>query len=645
MCGIVGSVGEAWLDRLEAMVAALAHRGPDDRGLWVDREQRVALGQARLSIIDLSPAGHQPMTDHGGRYTVVYNGEIYNFRELRAGLEAGGAVFRGHSDTEVLLELYAREGAAMLPRLNGIFALAIWDRVARELTLARDALGVKPLYVAEGRDGLAFASELKALLPVLPTRTLDPVALHRYLGFLWCPGDGTPLKEVRQLGPGEAVRVRDGRIAQRWTWYELPARRGVTGTLGEAEAVAAVHDGLRTAVHRQLVSDVPVGAFLSGGLDSSAVVAFARERAPDIRCFTIELQGGNDAGFTDDLPYARRVARHLGVQLDVVSVDAARMAADLEAMVWTLDEPLADPAPLNVLYISRLAREHGIKVLLSGAGGDDLFTGYRRHLALRYERLWSWLPAGIRRGLQHAAGRLDAGHALGRRAQRLFAHAGADGAERLAAYFAWAPEARLRLLYSPAFAAAVGTARADQPLLDFLGGIPATVRPLERMLALEQRFFLADHNLAYTDRMSMAAGVEARVPFLDVELVELAARVPDTLRQRGRVGKWVLKQAMTPHLPHDVIHRPKTGFGAPLRRWLRDDLRGLVDELLGPGSLRARGLFEPAAVQALRDADAAGRVDAAYTLLALMGIEIWCRRFVDAPAMHATPVTPMTAGA
>jgi asparagine synthase (glutamine-hydrolysing) len=613
------------------MLEALAHRGPDDRGSVVWPEQGVALGQTRLSIIDLSPTGHQPMTDASGRYTVVYNGEIYNYRELRADLEVTGVRFRGTSDTEVMLELYARDGEGALALLNGIFALAIWDHRRRELLLARDALGVKPLYYAQLHNGLAFASELKALLPVLTERTLDIVALHRYLSFLWCPGEGTPLKQVRQLGPGEAMVVRDGTVARRWTWYELPARRGaVMPMLPESEAAQAVTAGLRTAVQRQLVADVPVGAFLSGGLDSSAVAAFARESTPNLRCFTIDLTGGNDPGFGEDLPYARRVAQHLGVRLDVVTVDASRMALDLDRMVWMLDEPLADPAPLNVFYISRLAREHGIKVLLSGAGGDDLFTGYRRHLALRYERLWSWLPAPMRRALQAGARRLDAGTAFGRRAQRLFANAGARGDERLTGYFAWMPEAQVRTLYSAAFASELGALRADQPMLDYLAGVDADMPPMERMLALEQRFFLPDHNLAYTDRMSMAAGVETRVPYLDRGLVELAARVPEQLKQHGRIGKWVLKKAMEPYLPHDVIYRPKTGFGAPLRRWLHNELRPLADDLLSPAALRARGLFEPTTVQALRQADQAGRVDAAYTLLSLMSIEIWCQRFVDA---------------
>jgi asparagine synthase (glutamine-hydrolysing) len=627
MCGVFGFVGQHDPNVLGLMVQALAHRGPDDCGLHQD--PALGIGHTRLSIIDLSATGHQPMTDASGRYVVVYNGEIYNYRELRAELETEGVRFRGHSDTEVMLEWYARIGDAILPRLNGIFALAIWDRERRELFLTRDALGVKPLYFSESPRGFAFASELKALLPVLERRTLDAASLHRYLSFLWCPGEGTPLREVRKLCPGEAMVVRDGRIARRWTWYELPARRTPGAPLAEREVVSSTAAILRSAVQRQLVADVPVGAFLSGGLDSSAVVAFAREQNRELRCFTIDLGGGNDAGFADDMPYARRVAAHLGVKLDVVSVDSSRMALDLERMVWTLDEPLADPAPLNVFYISRLAREQGIKVLLSGAGGDDLFTGYRRHLALRYEGLWSWLPAPMRRGLAKAVNRFDASSAFGRRVQRLFVNAGADDARRLAAYFTWAPEGRLRALYSPAFAADLGDQRADQPLIDYLAGMAPDVSPLGQMLALEQRFFLADHNLAYTDRMSMAVGVEVRVPFLDLKLVEHAARIPDRFKQHGRTGKWVLRKAMEPYLPFDVIYRPKTGFGAPVRRWLSDALHPLVHELLSPATITRRGLFDPTAVRSLREADAAGRVDAAYTLLSLICIELWCRRFLD----------------
>ncbi len=392
---------------------------------------------------------------------------------------------------------------------------------------------------------------------------------------------------------------------------------------------------LRQAVHRQMVADVPVGAFLSGGLDSSSVVAFARELNPDIRCFSIDTVGDLEEGATDDLPYARRVAQHLGVSLDVVQIDVNSMASDLEGMVAQLDEPLADPAPLNVLYISQLARKNGIKVLLSGTGGDDLFTGYRRHRALQAEHYWSWLPLGLRSGMRQMTSRLDQHRAWTRRLAKLFDGAAMDGDARTINYFRWSREVELLGLYTPEFRHAVAGELASAPMLDFLRPLPASVSPLERMLALEQRFFLADHNLIYTDKMSMASGVEVRVPFLDLDLVEFAARIPTSLKQRGREGKWVLKKAMEPYLPHDVIYRPKTGFGAPLRHWMRHNLHELVGDLMSADSLKRRGFFEPAAVQKLIAANYAGKVDASYTLLSLMSIEIWCRTYLDKPVCGA----------
>ena len=630
MCGIVGFSGAFAPENLARANDAQAHRGPDDDGQFVDAAARVGLGHRRLSILDLSPTGHQPMLAGDGSVVLVLNGEIYNYRELRAGLEAGGYRFRGTSDTEVLLALYLRDGAAMLPRLNGMFALALWDRREGALLIARDALGVKPLYYSESNAGVAFASELKALLQLVPAaRDLDPVALHRYLTFLYCPGDRTPLRAVRKVQPGEALLVREGRVARRWSWYELPIVRGVRGDLLERDAVPETTAALRRAVHRQLVADVPVGAFLSGGLDSSAVVAFAREQTPGIRCFTIETRGGQEEGTADDLPYARRVAQHLQVPLDVVTIDADRMAADVQMLVAQLDEPLADPAPLNVLYISALARQHGMKVLLSGAGGDDLFGGYRRHAAVTYESAWRWLPRSIRAGLESATSRLDRRRPLSRRLARMFAGAGLSGDARLASYLSWTSDRDLLPLYTPAFREGALGESAAGPLLDFLAPLPGDTPPLARLLALEQRFFLPDHNLTYTDKMSMAAGVEVRVPFLDLDLVEHAARVPASLKQRGTTGKWILKKAMEPYLPRDVIHRPKTGFGAPLRRWLREDLRPLMNDVLSPARLVNRGLFEPAAVQRLVARNDSGAVDAAYTLLSLMCIEIWCRTYLD----------------
>jgi asparagine synthase (glutamine-hydrolysing) len=631
MCGIVGFSGQFSGDALRQASACISHRGPDDSGIYFDGST-AGLAFRRLSIIDLTPSGAQPMASPDGKVVVVFNGEIYNYRELRTELRNRGVSFAGSSDTEVLLQLYLTDGEAMLRRLKGIFAFAIWDGRDRSLFVARDGIGVKPLYYASTERGFVFASELKAILHLIPEeRELDPMSIHRYLMFMWCPGDGTPVRAVRKLSPGEAMRVRDGRIERRWKWYELPFfdTRVRDATVESAASDTVEH--LRTAVHRQLVSDVPVGSFLSGGLDSSAVVAFAREQIPDLRCFSIEALGEPEGGSTDDLPYARRVARHLGVELDVVRIDASDMAQDLERMVWQLDEPLSDPAALNVLYISQLARERGIKVLLSGAGGDDLFSGYRRHVALEYEPYWRWLPRSVRERVDHVAGHLDQQNAFARRVGKLFNGADLDGDAHLANYFRWIRESEVLALYTPALRAHVIHEAVDQPMIDFLKPLPAETSSLNRMLALEQRFFLADHNLTYTDKMSMAVGVEVRVPFLDLELVQYAATLPDRLKQHRGQSKWILKKAMEPFLPRDVIYRPKTGFGAPLRRWMRRELRPLVGDLLSAESLKRRGLFDADAVHRLIARNDAGEVDAAYMLLALLCTEIWCRRFVDGP--------------
>lgn len=632
MCGIIGVVGFSGGEDLNASLKEISHRGPDDHGTYIDLNGGVWLGQTRLSIIDLSASGHQPMLSLDGQVALVFNGEIYNYREIKKELEVDGFKFHGNSDTEVLLQLYLRDGEAMLPKLNGIFSFAIWDKRSKTLFLARDALGVKPIYYSARDSRFAFASEIKALLKLVPdARELDVVALHRYLSFLWCPGDGTPLKGVRKLGPGEAMLVRAGQISRIWKWYQLPVFRGIVDNLDLKSSLSGTVQHLRQAVHRQMVSDVPVGAFLSGGLDSSSVVAFARELNPNLHCFTIDNPGGQDAGTTDDLPYARKVAHHLGVSLDVVSVNASRMASDIERMVTQLDEPLADTAPLNVLYISQLARDQGIKVLLSGTGGDDLFTGYRRHRALQSERYWRWMPGMLRRGLPKVTSSLDQRIALSRRLTKLFSGADLEGDARLVEYFRWYREEDLLKLYTPQARQELGNEVAATPMFDFLNPLPLSIDPLDKMLALEQRFFLSDHNLLYTDKMSMAVGVEVRVPFLDLDLVDFAARIPLHLKQRGSEGKWVLKKAMEPYLPYDAIYRKKSGFGAPLRRWMRFELRELLCDVLSEASLLKRGIFEPLAVQRLIAANDAGDVDASYTLLSLLSIEIWCRHFIDTP--------------
>lgn len=661
MCGISGySVStNAPFQGIDLGISylTLGHRGPDDFGQFYSQDNKVGLAHNRLSIQDVSSLGHQPMASVDERVVIIFNGEIYNFKELRAELQCAGYVFKGNSDTEVLLALYLHQKfmvdgmSKMLRRLNGIFALAIWDLDLQSIFVARDAFGVKPLYYSLSHEGFFFASEIKGLLPILPSGriedaeygNLDIPALNRYLSFLWCPGEGTPDLRVKKMGPGEAFWVKNGLISEHLKWYFPPSYGGSfdnennrnpslfcnTHVMSQKGAIVGLESHLRQAVHRQMISDVPLGAFLSGGLDSSSVVAFAREKNPGITCFTIETTGNLEEGVADDLPYARKVAAHLNVPLEVLRINSSDVAGGLIEMVRQLDEPLADPAALNVFYISRLARESGIKVLLSGVGGDDLFTGYRRHRALMSEKYWRWLPRQVLSKMETFSGDLDQRRPFGRRISKLFNGATLSGDEKIANYFRWSNKKEVNNLFTPEFRSRLGESKAEDPMLEFLALLPSTLSPIERMLALEQRYFLADHNLIYTDKMSMAVGVEIRVPFLDLELVEFAHNIPSKFKQRGHEGKWVLKKAMESYLPSEIIYRPKSGFGLPLRHWMRFELRDMMAEVLSNKSLRNRGLFDHQAVQCLVSKNDKGVVDASYTLFSLVCIELWCRQFVD----------------
>lgn len=663
MCGTAGFSGPFDYQLLKAMSESISHRGPDDAGTLLiekDGANSVGLAHRRLSIIDLSAEGRQPMSVNcercGVRKTfppdkrlwLTYNGEIYNYRELRRELESKGHRFHSQTDSEVLIHLFAEEGPAMLRRLNGIFAFAIYDgRVCSstgetapgDLFLARDGLGVKPLYYAETDKGFLFASELKALLtyPGL-ARDLDLAALHYYLAYLWAPAPYTLLKAIKKLEPGEAMIVRDGRLIKRWHFYDLPYGQPWMD-YPEAEVAVRLRESLETAVDRQMVADVPVGAFLSGGLDSSAVVSMMRKLRPDerIQCYCIGFADDADMeGSPADLPYARRVAKHLGVDLHVIEVQPD-MINNLERMLYYLDEPQADPAPINALLISERARSDGIKVLMSGAGGDDIFSGYRRHLALRTERLWSWLPQTMRAMIASPAHKASNGNGsaklmnnpTARRLSKLLTNIDLTSEERLISYFYWSEEKMRRSLYSTDMAIELKETDTAEPLLKSLRRIPGEKDPLNRMLYLEAKHFLADHNLNYTDKTSMAAGVEVRVPLLDLEIVNFASRIPPHMKQKGQTGKAIFKKSMEPYLPHDVIYRPKSGFGAPLRRWLRHELRDMVEDLLSRDSLNRRGLFDPSAVRHVIELNQAGRIDGAYTIFSLVCVELWCRMFVD----------------
>lgn len=637
MCGIAGFCGSFERIVLEDMNRLQAHRGPDDAGIWHDYEQGIGLAHRRLSIIDLSSSGHQPMWDVYQQAIICFNGEIYNYRELRSTLENDGYEFNSTTDTEVILNLYLRDGIACLEQLNGIFAFAIWDKQKKKLLLARDGLGVKPLYYANTSRGFVFASELKALIRVPGLDfELDAEAILNYVGYLYAPYPRTPLKTVHKLAPGHGAWVTPNGIENSWQFYHLPYDQEIVD-ISVKEAEERLRYYLEQAVQRQMVADVPVGAFLSGGLDSSAVVSFARKHAAEgqLDCFTIDFKDGASAAseMIPDLPYARRVADHLGVNLHVVEV-CSDMASRFEEMIYYLDEPQADPAPLNALLIAELARKHGIKVLLSGTGGDDIFSGYRRHLALKQERFWSWQPRSVRSALRFTSQFAPVDQVWGRRFSKAFRYADETSQRRLASYFLWlTPDWLIQLAGEQLRETALSTDPLS-PMMHVLERLPTSTPPLHQMLALDASYFLTDHNLNYTDKMSMATGVEVRVPLLDPDLIAFATKLPPDMKQRGKTGKWIFKKAMEPFLPRDAIYRPKSGFGAPLRAWLKHDLRDYVQDTLSPSNLQSRGLFNPEAVQKLIKLDSDGKIDAAYPIFALICIETWCRLFLDGQAFR-----------
>jgi asparagine synthase (glutamine-hydrolysing) len=608
------------------MSAVMSHRGPDGEGTWTSAEHGVGLAHRRLAIIDVDPRGQQPMWDGSGRIAIAFNGEIYNYRELRKGLLADGCSFRTETDTEVIINLWLQRGKAALGLLEGMFAFALWDSRNRTMTLARDSYGVKPLYVAELESAVVFGSEIKSLLQTPQvSRSIDPTALVHHLMFLWSPGPRTVLSGVKKLSPGTWMDIVGGCVVGSGSFrLPLPPRTGVRNAPEE------IRSHLAEAVRSQLVSDVPVGAFLSGGIDSTAIVALARQEVSEFDCFTIAGQAGVSSaeGFSDDIGYARQAAKALGVRLHVAEV-TADICDDVDFMIHHLDEPQADLAPLQVYLISSLARSMGVKVLLSGAGGDDLFGGYRRHVARRWERYWAWAPQPARMALSRLAHDLPVGNPTSRRMRKALSHAGLNGDGRAVTSMHWLDQDLASGLLTADFRASFDLSTLGGEPRTVLADLPRDTTDLAQLLALDEQLFLVDHNFNYTDKMSMAAGVEVRVPFMDSGVVNVAHRLSDDQLVRGRTAKWALREAVRGLIPDTIIDRPKAGFGVPLRQWMAGPLAPWIQDQLSPSVIRHRGIFDPAAVQRLLKANASGQVDGSYTILSVAFIERWMQLFVD----------------
>tara|TARA_Y100000768_G_scaffold302854_1_gene236754 strand:- start:16244 stop:18136 length:1893 start_codon:yes stop_codon:yes gene_type:complete len=630
MCGIVGFSGNIERNKLVSSLSVISHRGPDASGIYFDKEQEIGLGHTRLSIIDLAPEANQPLIDNKNDLVISYNGEIYNYKELRSDLIKKGHNFDTLSDTEVVLKMYQEYRYNMLEKLNGIFAFAIWDMKNKQLFLARDNFGVKPLYYYSEDNKFIFSSEIKAMEALVSIKKdVDIAAVHNYLNYLWSPGEKTLFKSVKKLNPGNALIVKDSKIDKHWSWYTLPTRNPDTEIKHIDNLIFECKRKLEKAVESQLVSDVPVGAFLSGGLDSSSIVSLARKFKSDIQCFTIQIKDDGKEEEYNDLPYAREVAKHLKVPLEVIDVTPNEIINDIEKMVYHLDEPLADPSCLNVLYISHLANKHGIKVLLSGVGGDDLLTGYRRHIAAKYDHYFMWIPLHLRKKIESFSTSLSQNSIISRRVTKLFKGFSLEGNDRIANFFVWTPLGINMNLYSRKMQESIKNYNKLDILTDFLDNFSSDLSPIEKILLLEQRFFLADHNLNYTDKMSMAEGIEVRVPFLDKNFVEFCSQIDEKYKQKRTVSKWILKKAMEPDLPKEVIYRPKTGFGAPIRKWVKDDLRDYIQSMLSKQNIEKRNIFNYKEIQRLLYNNQKGMIDASYVIFSILCLEIWFQQHID----------------
>jgi asparagine synthase (glutamine-hydrolysing) len=630
MCGVCGTVGRGLEAELAAMTDSMAHRGPDGRGVHVFAGNPPAgLGHRRLAIIDPTPAGAQPM-GHADRWWITYNGELYNFRELRRELELAGERFRTSCDTEVMLRMFAVHGPRMLERLNGIFAFAVWDDLEKRLFLARDRLGVKPLYYIETGACFAFASELRALLPFVETPSVDPTALADYLTFLWVPDPKTAFREIRKLPPGHYAWVdRDGlQVTKYWDLRFSPEARP------EAEWRTLIAEAVTRSVQRQMVSDVPLGSFLSGGIDSSAIVAAMSARGEKTSTYTIGFAAEDlrHEIVPDDIRHARRVGALFDTDYHetILRPDVIEL---LPKVVWHLEEPVADPAAISTYLICREARNE-LPVMLSGMGGDEVFAGYPRYLAYKISRVLDAIPPRAVRGLEHIAGRVARpgrpGRLRGPRRNlwKFMRGAGLPPIERYLAFTSYYAATELDDLLSSEVRGeldgydALATHRV---YLDRAQDADA----LSRLLYLDAKTFLPCLNLTYTDKMAMAASVEVRVPLLDDDLVELAARIPSNLKLKGLRRKYIFKRSQEGTLPGDIVWRRKAGFGAPIRAWLEQDLAPLVDDLLSESTLRRRGLINPRSVARLRADNAAGRADNSLQLYALLSLELWFQTFLD----------------
>ena len=627
MCGIAGCYRQPDGPKLvDIMLDRMAHRGPDATGVWASEggPADMQLGHLRLSIIDLSTAADQPLVKDG--LVISYNGELYNYKELRAELIASGIRFRTESDTEVVLEAWRRWGPDVLPRLRGMFAFALADEHTGELILARDPLGIKPLHYLPRSGGVVWASELKGLVAALGSELrMEPGALIASMLYYWLPEQRCAIDGVRKLPAGSWARWRpDG--SSEFHQYWTPAQVAAEAAAGPPADLAAI---IEESVSAHLVADVPVSSFLSGGLDSSIVTVLAHQQNAAVDAYTIAFRPEDQRleAMPDDAVYARKVAQRYGIQLHEIEI-SPDIVDMLPRMVDTLDEPIGDPAAINTVLMCEAARARGVKVILSGMGADELFGGYRKHLACVLASKYSRLPSAVRRGVVGpAVDRLPVsvqgrGLRYSRWAKRFLTFAELPEEPRFRRSYTLYDPDDLASLVSPELAGHVDQVIHEHSEVYHDNSLRDEVN---RMCLADARMFLPGLNLAYTDRASMAASVEVRVPFVDPVVAQAAFAIEGSAKIRRRQGKAALKQAAQSWLPREIVYRPKASFSVPLRAWVRGDLQELIRDVLVGGELVESGVIRRAPLSRLIQEDLAGREDHSKQIWQLLTLELWYR--------------------
>ncbi len=639
MCGIAGKLHfdpnkPIAADLIGRINGSLAHRGPDSEGIWHNKSGRISLAQRRLAIVDLSPTGYQPMQSQDGNVCITYNGEIYNHPELKQQFEQDGLRYRGTSDTESLLFAYQKYGANCVDHLRGMFAFALWDDPKQRLMLARDRFGQKPLYYAQTSDGIVFASEIRSLIQDDSIQLdVDPLMIDSFFTTGFIPAPHTIFKQIRCLPPASRLIWQDGscRIERYW---ELDHSR--KSNLREAEAIEKTKHMLEEAVRLRLMSDVPLGAFLSGGVDSSAVVALMADLTDQpVKTFSI---GFDDPTF-NETEYAQQIAQQFDTdhQEFIVTAD---MFTDLPAIVHAYGQPFADSSALPTWHVSRLTRQH-VTVALNGDGGDEMFGGYARYQANALSGRYAAIPQPIRSATGALAQLLPeptgAKNPVRRFKNFVTAQTGTP-AEKYARWLTLTQQTQRQRLYTPQMMAWV---KEHDPLAIIKAPYSKTgLQAVDQPLAADIAHYLPDNLLVKADIATMAHGLEGRSPFLDHKLAEFAAGLSPDLKLNGRQTKYILKKSMEGILPHNILYRPKQGFAVPIGRWFKQDLRQTTrDILLDPKSI-SRGWFEADSIETLLDEHASGRRNHRYPIWALLVLELWAQTILDRPrSEHASPIS------